>query len=58
MTQDRAEMKIFSISGQMVWDGVMFNNRSLDVSNLKAGLYVLKIKTDKGITSAKLEIAQ
>jgi ELWxxDGT repeat protein len=58
MAQDRAEMKIFSINGQMVWDGVMFNNRSLDVSNLKAGLYVLKIKTDKGITSAKLEIAQ
>jgi ELWxxDGT repeat protein len=58
MTQDRAEMKIFGISGQMVWAGEIFNNRSLDVSNLKAGLYVMKIRTDKGISSVKLEISQ
>ena len=58
MDQERAETIIFDMTGQMVWQGVIYNNRSMDVSRFSAGLYVMKIRTDKGVKSAKLVITK
>ena len=47
-------IEILNISGQVVINQTIQNNKSIDVSNLTSGVYVVKISNDSGVFVSKL----
>ena len=58
MDEDRAECKIVNNSGQIVWKGEVFNNKTIDVSGFSPGSYILMVKTNAGVARKQLIIAK
>jgi len=46
-------VQIFDISGRKIANGKLSDDKSIDVSFLSAGMYVLKIETETGIQTFK-----
>jgi len=50
---------VYNMSGQAVYNKeIMDKNTSLDLSDLKVGMYVLEIKTDKGISHQMINVGR
>lgn len=44
--EEITQLSVYTISGKLIWSQRQVENNSLDVSGLKAGMYVLKIKNE------------
>lgn len=54
-TSDQVESAgVYSATGQLVFSAKNIVNKQIDLSSLAKGVYVLQVKTDKGVQSTKL----
>lgn len=50
---ENARYQLFSISGQLSQEGILFEN-SIDFSSIKSGLYFLRIQHEEGVFQSKI----
>lgn len=55
------EISLYSITGQSLYSNILTNfygnySNSIDVSNLAKGVYLLKVRTDKGVSARKVVV--
>lgn len=46
--------EVYNLAGQLVFSSKVNGDKKINLSNLKPGIYILKVKTDKGIETVKL----
>lgn len=49
-------IEVFNMMGQMVFNQMNMNTSSIDLSNLDAGNYVMRVRTDQHVSSEKIVI--
>ena len=58
MDQERAQSKIVNSAGHVMWSGEIFNNKSIDVSGLSSGAYILLVNSKDGVTHTQIIITK
>lgn len=46
--------EVYNLAGQLVFSSKVNGDKKINLSNLKSGIYILKVKTDKGTETVKL----
>jgi hypothetical protein len=55
-TPEGADFTLINMSGNTLINGSLEDNKTIDITGLRAGLYLVKISTDKGIRVQKLMV--